>query len=239
MAEYRKDKYYWLKLKRDFFKRHDIRIVEAMDNGKDYILFYMKLLLESIDHNGALRFNETVPYSEKMLAVVTDTNIDIVRSAMKIFIELKMIEVLDDDTIFMNEVKNMVGSSTVGAEKKRLQRQRRAVKKLPEGQNADNCPPKIEKEKEKEKEKEEEVVVNGDGNDDNAAFSDDDKLQVFKGVVMFSENQLAHLLKIMELEVFDDYVARLDRYIMENGSNIKSHYATILKWYKEDCAVKV
>ena len=48
MAETKK--YYWLKLKRDFFKRHDIRIIEEMPNGKDYILFYNKLLLESIDH---------------------------------------------------------------------------------------------------------------------------------------------------------------------------------------------
>ena len=29
-------RYYWLKLKRDFFKRHDIRIIEDMPNGKDY-----------------------------------------------------------------------------------------------------------------------------------------------------------------------------------------------------------
>ena len=41
MAE--NQKYYWLKLKRDFFKRHDIRIIEEMPNGKDYILFYLKL----------------------------------------------------------------------------------------------------------------------------------------------------------------------------------------------------
>ena len=70
MAE---SKFYWLKLKKDFFKRHDIRIVESMPNGKDYILFYMKLLLESVDHEGALRFSETVPYDENMLAVVTNT----------------------------------------------------------------------------------------------------------------------------------------------------------------------
>ena len=34
-------KFYWLKLKRDFFKRHDIQIIEAMPNGKDYVLFYL------------------------------------------------------------------------------------------------------------------------------------------------------------------------------------------------------
>ena len=28
-------KYYWLKLKKDFFKRHDIQIIESMPNDKD------------------------------------------------------------------------------------------------------------------------------------------------------------------------------------------------------------
>ena len=59
------EKFYWLKLDRDFFKRHDIKIIEAMPNGKDYILFYLKLLCESIDHDGSLRFNENIPYSEQ------------------------------------------------------------------------------------------------------------------------------------------------------------------------------
>ena len=40
-------KYYWLKLNK-IFKQHNIRIIEEMENGKDYILFYLKLLVESI-----------------------------------------------------------------------------------------------------------------------------------------------------------------------------------------------
>lgn len=105
-------KYYWLKLKRDFFKRHDIKIIEAMDNGKDYVLFYLKLLLESIDHEGSLRFSETVPYNEKMLATITDTNIDIVRSAVQVFAELGMMERFDDGTLYMSQVQSMIGSET-------------------------------------------------------------------------------------------------------------------------------
>lgn len=104
-------KYYWLKLKRDFFKRHDIRIIEEMPNGKDYILFYLKLLCESVDHEGELRFNESIPYSDVMLSTITNTNIDIVRSAIKAFTNLEMMEVLDDGTIFMSEVEKMIGSS--------------------------------------------------------------------------------------------------------------------------------
>lgn len=104
-------KFYWLKLKRDFFKRHDIRIVEAMPNGKDYILFYLKLLCESVDHNGELRFNDSIPYNEEMLSTITDTNVDVVRSAIKIFVQLDMIEILDDGTLYMAEVQKMIGSA--------------------------------------------------------------------------------------------------------------------------------
>lgn len=105
-------KYYWLKLKRDFFKRHDIRIIEGMPNGKDYILFYLKLLCESVDHEGSLRFSDQIPYNDEMLSVITNTNIDIVRSAVKVFSSLNMMEVFDDGTIFMNEVQKMLGSAS-------------------------------------------------------------------------------------------------------------------------------
>ena len=122
MAEKNK-RYYWLKLKRDFFKRHDIRIIESMPNGKDYILFYLKLLCESVDHEGNLRFSDQIPYSEDMLATITNTNVDVVRSAIKIFTELGMMDIFDDGTYFMNEVDKLIGSESYWAEKKRLQRE--------------------------------------------------------------------------------------------------------------------
>ena len=104
-------KFYWLKLKKDFFKRHDIQIIESMPNGKDYVLFYLKLMCESIDHEGNLRFSDTIPYNEQMLSTITNTNIDVVRSALKLLQELNMIEILDDHTIYMNEVDKLIGSA--------------------------------------------------------------------------------------------------------------------------------
>ena len=106
------ERYYWLKLKKDFFKRHDVKIIEGMENGKDYVLFYLKLLCESLDHNGNLRFSDTIPYNESMLASITGTNIDVVRSAMKVLVGLNLIEIFDDQTIFMREVEKMTGSET-------------------------------------------------------------------------------------------------------------------------------
>ena len=123
MAESKK--YFWLKLKRDFFKRHDIQIIESMPNGKDYILFYLKLLCESVDHEGNLRFSEQIPYNENMLATITNTNPDIVKSAIKVFTDLHMMEILDDGTLFMNEVNKMLGFETEWAKKQREYRDKK------------------------------------------------------------------------------------------------------------------
>lgn len=127
-------KFYWLKLKRDFFKRHDIRIIETMPNGKDYILFYLKLLCESVDHEGSLRFSEQIPYSEEMLATITNTNVDIVRNAVKVFTGLGMMEIMDDGTFFMNEVQKMIGSASANDNAIRQRRFREKQKQLKQEQ---------------------------------------------------------------------------------------------------------
>lgn len=153
-------KYYWLKLKRDFFKRHDIKIIESMENGKDYVLFYLKLLLESVDHEGELRFSETVPYNDKMLATITDTNIDIVRSAVKIFSELGMMDRFDDGTLYMEQVNTMMGYETSDAIRMREIREKKAQLLIEHGEGEqcskvfENRSPEKELDIEKELDKE-------------------------------------------------------------------------------------
>ena len=123
-------RFYWLKLDRRFFKQHEIVVIEGLPNGKDYILFYLKLLCESVSHEGNLRFSEEIPYDEAMLASITNTNIDIVRAAVQIFTKLHMMEILDDGTYFMNKVQGMMGSETDWAKKKRDYRERqKAIEK--------------------------------------------------------------------------------------------------------------
>lgn len=151
-------RYYWLQLNRDFFKRHDVKIIKSMENGKDYLLFYLQLLVESIDHEGCLRFSDTIPYNDKMLSVVTDTNIDVVRSALKIFEELGLLTVLDDETIYMEQVNKMIGSASQDEhtrESTRLRVQKyREKQRLLEEKKTENrysnvtCNGEIEKEKE-------------------------------------------------------------------------------------------
>ena len=121
MAESKK--YYWLKLNRGFFKRHDVRIIESINDK--FVLFYMKLLTESIDHEGYLRFSAAKPYTDEMLAVVTNTGVDIVKQAMEVFVDLGVVEVLEDKTIYMAGVEKLIGSETGSAERMRRSRSKK------------------------------------------------------------------------------------------------------------------
>lgn len=217
MAESKK--YFWLKLKRDFFKRHDVRIIEEMPNGKDYILFYLKLLLESIDHEGELRFSDAIPYNEQMLAVITNTNVDIVRSAMKVFVELNMIEIFDDKTIYMAEVQKLIGSETAGAERVRKHRENR--KMLHCNALVTKCNTEIELEKDKELDKEyippspKATPKHKHGEYGNVRLTDEEHEKL--------AGEYGEALT-------DKLIAFLDEYIEMKGYKAKSHYLAIKKW---------
>ena len=115
-------KRYWLKLDKNFLKSSQIKVIKNMPNGKDYVIFYLALMLESIETIGHLRFSNLVPYNEEMLASVTDTNVDIVRTAVKIFESLGLMEILDDGTIYMTQVAEMTGKESESAERVRRYR---------------------------------------------------------------------------------------------------------------------
>lgn len=219
-------KYFWLKLKRDFFKRHDIQIIESMPNGKDYILFYMKLLLESIDHNGHLRFNETIPYDEGMLATITSTNIDVVRSAMSTFIKLKMIEILDDQTIYMAEINKMIGSEVDSAERVRLHRGKLKALQCNEVVTKSNTEIEIDKEQEKD-----------------LYFSEKEKIHPLQDMLSRTENisklpkQLTYE-EAIKLEKYDNNLVinilqRMENYAKLTETSL-SVYKTVILWIENE-----
>lgn len=123
-------KYYWLKLNLDFFEREEIKVIEEMPNGIEYCYFYMKLLVKSANSDGLLVFRGVVPYTLEMLASVTNTNIDIVRNAVKLFLNLGMMQRLEDKTLYMHEVQNMLGCETEYARKKREYREKKKLEIL-------------------------------------------------------------------------------------------------------------
>ena len=126
-------KYYWLKLPKDFFKRHDIKYIESLPDGHRIILVYLQLMVESIDHEGELRFSPKIPYSYEMLASVLGVDVDVLKKSMKVLEDLELVRKSKNGTIIIEKVKNMVGFETEWARKKKEYRER-----LKQGQTEDN-----------------------------------------------------------------------------------------------------
>lgn len=83
------------------------------------------------------------------------------------------------------------------------------------------------------------VAVTETTDDSAAATAADRQLKMLqgelgKGVVALTDHQIDVLLDKMGLEMFDHYVAKLSDFIIKTGAQVKSHYATILKWWMED-----
>ena len=121
-------RYYWLKLPRDFFKRHDIKFIKTLPNGHEIAFFYLELMAESVDHDGQLRFSPELPYSEGMLAALTDTSIEIVNEAMKVLREFGLVKISEDGTIVLPKVVKMIDSASDTDEARRQRRCRERKK---------------------------------------------------------------------------------------------------------------
>lgn len=148
-------KYYWLKVSEHFFEDEKIKYLESQENGEKYVYFWIKLLLKCLktkDENeyGFLRFSKKIPYNDKLLSDFTGTDIDTVRVALSVFKKLEMIEILDDETIYIESVQEMIGSETEGAA--RVRRHRNKIALLSNNPVTDSKHYKRREEKEIEKE---------------------------------------------------------------------------------------
>lgn len=118
-------RYFWFKLHDDFFEDAKIKLLEKMPNGEKYGWFLFKLICKSIKTEGLLRFSEKLPYSPKMLADITDTDIDVVRSALSAFDACELIDIFEDGTYFIDLVPNNTGKESESAARVRKCRERK------------------------------------------------------------------------------------------------------------------
>ena len=143
-------KYYYLKLRDNFFDNDDIAILESMPDGILYSNILLKLYLRSLKNNGKLMFNDRIPYNAQMLSTITRQPIAVVEKAVGIFKEMGLIEVLDNGAIYMLDIQNFIGSSNTEADRKREYRRKIALEKDQKllghlsGQMSDEQAPEIE-----------------------------------------------------------------------------------------------
>ena len=149
-------KYYYLRLKDNFFDSDELKILESMKDGYLYSNILLKLYLRSLKNDGKLVVNERIPYSADMLASVTGHQVGTIKQALSIFKDLGLIDVLDNGAIYMLDIQNFIGKGSSEADRKREYRQRieidRTNVQTKVRQISEKSPPEIEKDIEINKE---------------------------------------------------------------------------------------
>lgn len=130
-------KYYYLKLKENFFESEEMVLLESMENGMEYSLILLKMYLRSLKGEGKLMFRNLIPYTPETLAQVIRHDADTVKKAIAIFEGLELIEKLDSGAIFMTDIQNFIGESSTEADRKRAYRARIEKEMEAQRQNQD------------------------------------------------------------------------------------------------------
>ena len=154
-------KYYYLRLKDNFFDSDELKILESVKDGYLYSNILLKLYLRSLKNDGKLVVNDRIPYNAEMLASVTGHQTGTVKQALSIFKDLGLIDVLENGAIYMLDIQNFIGKGSSEADRKREYRQRIETDRTNVQTNlrqiSEKSPPEIEIELEIEKKIEKDI----------------------------------------------------------------------------------
>lgn len=123
-------RYYWIKLKTNFFEQETIDFLMSQKNGCQYIVLYQMLCLKTANTDGKLisKVGEMiVPYDiNKIVRNTKYFDFDTVTVALELFSRLGLIYTENEDkTLQIANFSEMVGSETSSAQRVREHRQRK------------------------------------------------------------------------------------------------------------------
>lgn len=237
-------KYYYLKLKENFFDSDELIMLESQPDGHLYSNILLKLYLRSLKNDGKLMFNDRIPYDAEILAKVTRHNVAVVEKALFLFEELGLIEKLDNGAIYMLDIQNFIGKSSNEADRIRDYRSRinKEKQNLLDGstnvvQMYDKSTPKIELEKELD------LDIELDIKKDNSTLAPSKSKKIkpqkhkhgeYKHVLL-TDDEFERLKK--DFNFYDELIKKLDEYIETSGKKYKNHNLVlrgwVLNWYNE------
>ena len=223
MSENRR--YYWLKLKEDFFTDKRIKRLRRISGGDTYTIIYLKLLLLSLKDSGKLYYDGVETDFIKELALTIDEKEDDVMVTVNYLISQNLMEIIvENDEYFLTEIPSLIGSETASTRRSRKSREQKMLQcNTTATLMQQNCNTEIEKEIDIELEKEGEIEKRPLPH----SFYGE-----YKNIRLTDEEY--HKLKDKLKSHTEIMIEKLSRYIKSKGTDYKDHYVTILNWYEQD-----
>ena len=118
-------RYYWLKLKEDFFRQLPMKKLRRIAGGETYTIIYLKMMLKAIKFDGFLEYDcESEEDFCDNLALDIDEAPDNVRMTVSFLMANKLLEKRETAIAFLPEVMENIGRESASAQRVRAFRKR-------------------------------------------------------------------------------------------------------------------
>lgn len=147
-------RYYWLKLKDDFFTDKRIKKLRRIAGGDTYTIIYLKMMMKCMNNDGILEYEGIESSFADELALDLDEDADNVQITVNFLMQAGLLEEMGENHFLMTEVPELIGSETSSAQRVRDFRSKQKALQC----NTDVtdmkhlCNVDIDKEKDKDKE---------------------------------------------------------------------------------------
>lgn len=125
-------KYYWLRLKDDWFQSKLVKKLRKIAGGDTYTIIYLKMQLLSLKNEGRLYYEGVEGTFEEELALELDEDPENVKVTVSFLQNCGLLEISDLDEYTLTEVPASIGSETDSAERMRKSRANKNRKLLEE-----------------------------------------------------------------------------------------------------------
>lgn len=117
-------KYYWLKLKDDFFRDKKMKKLRNIAGGDTYTIIYLKMQLLSLKNSGVLIFENVEDTFEEEIALEIDEKVEDVKVCLLYLEKTGLLECKDNEYVLPQTI-DCIGSETATAERMRRSRERK------------------------------------------------------------------------------------------------------------------
>lgn len=118
-------KYYFLKLKDDFFTSEKVIALESCPKGSTALLALIKMQSLSLKKDGVICMTENKGFSETSLAAILHINSADIQDVLSLLVDFEFIAISETKVITILDFDNLVMSETKDAERKRAAREKK------------------------------------------------------------------------------------------------------------------
>ena len=120
---YGSKRYYWMRLKADFFESLEIRKLRKLAGGDTYTIIYLKMMLKTITNSGTFIYQGIEDTFEKEVALIIDEDENNVMMTIAYLRKHNLLEEgCSENAYLLNAVPELIGSETADAERKTIAR---------------------------------------------------------------------------------------------------------------------